>query len=475
MSKQEKNKKDFEKKPSNGFKNIKENDQFILDIKRMGINGEGIGFYNRLAIFVDGAIPGEGHNIEISKLEGKMAYGKSIECKHASNARKMPECPYYAECGGCSVMHIDYQEMLKYKREIVIEALSRYTTINPKSFEIKNTIPSDYTLGYRNKSQLNVKKNDGKMSVAMIKAKSNILVPVDKCLVQKDLINTLNKKVLSILEEAKVEPYIRKTNTGSLRYLVIRATKENKALVCFVCQQKDAKLKELVNKLLAIPEIVSVYENINSNDKSLEIFGKETNHLGGEEYDIETLGKIKYKIYPTTFFQLNSYQAEKMYDVVLKQAKLSFKERVLDAYCGVGTIALYLAHNSKEVIGIEYNKESIKAAEENAKLNKISNAKFLQGDASELLPKMLRDGEVFDVLVADPPRTGLGEKFISAILESKVKKFIYVSCNPATLAKDLEKLKECYSINSITPLDMFPQTALVETVALLTLNPSVKK
>ena len=467
MNKSDKNKKEFSKKPFNSPKTIKEGDEFILDIKRMGINGEGIGFYNRLAIFVDGAIPGEGHNISITKLDGKMAYGKSKEIKHSVPSRKNPECPYYLECGGCSVMHIDYNEMLKYKREILIEALNRYTTINTKSFDIKETIPSDYHLGYRNKSQLNVKKSQGKSSVAMIKAKSNILVPVDQCLVQKDLINEINTKVLAILDEVGIDPYIRKTNTGSIRYLVVRATKDNKALVCIVTKNHEEKLKSVVSKILAIKEVVSLYENINSNDKSLEIFGDTTNHLGGEKYIVETLGKIKYQIYPTTFFQLNSYQAEKMYDAVLKQAKLSFKERVLDAYCGVGTISLYLAHNAKEVIGIEYNKESIKAAEENAKLNKISNAKFLQGDASELLPKMVRDNEVFDVLVADPPRTGLGDKFISAILESNVKRFIYVSCNPATLAKDLEKLKEKYSINSITPLDMFPQTALVETVCSL--------
>lgn len=470
MSKNEKNLKETKKNTFNAPQKVKEGDEFILDIKRLGINGEGIGFYNRLAIFVEGAIPGEGHNVQITKLDGKMAYGKSKELKHAAPCRKYPECPYYEECGGCSVMHIDYNEMLKYKREILVEALNRYTTLNTKSFEIKPCVSSDLELGYRNKSQLNVKKSDGKSSVSMIKAKSNILVPVEKCLVQNELINILNTKILNILDENGINPYIRKTNEGTLRYLVVRVTKDNKALVCFVCQNKDSKLKNIISKVLAIPEVVSVYENINPQDKSQEIFGKETNHLGGEEYIVETLGKIKYKIYPTTFFQLNTNQAEKMYDIVLKQAKLSFKEKVIDAYCGVGTIALYLAHNSKEVIGIEYNKESIKAAEENAKLNKISNAKFLQGDAAELLPKMVKDGESFDLLVADPPRTGLGDKFISAILESNVKRFIYVSCNPATLAKDLERLKEKYSINSITPVDMFPQTSLVESVTTLTLK-----
>ena len=326
MSEFVKTKKEFNKKPFNGNKDIKEGSEFILDIKRLGINGEGIGFYNRLAVFVDGAIPGEGHNVSITKLEGKMAYAKSIEIKTKSEYRKDPSCPYYEACGGCNVMHIDYNEMLKYKRDILIEALNRYTTLNPKSFEIKQTIPCDYPLGYRNKAQLNIKKSLGHSQVSMIKANSNILVPVDKCLVQKDLINTINEKVLKCIDELNIDPYIRKTGLGTLRYLVVRATKDDKALVCFVCKKKDPIIKELANKVLEIKEVISVYENINPQDKSIDIFGPETNHLAGEEYIIETLGKIKYRIYPTTFFQLNSYQAEKLYDTILKQAKLSFKE-----------------------------------------------------------------------------------------------------------------------------------------------------
>ena len=468
MSKNEKNQKEFSKKPFTSPREVKEGNEFILDIKRMGINGEGIGFYNRLAIFVDGAIPGEGHNVSITKVDGKMAFAKSLEIKHESEARTTPICKHYLDCGGCSAMHIKYAEMLKFKRELLIEALSRYTTLNLKAFEIKQTVPSSKELGYRNKSQLNLKSFDNHTSVCMIKAKSNILVPITECAVQNSLINTLNEKIVKLIDKMGISIYSSKEKNGILKYLSIRVTKDNKALVCFVINKKDSKISLLAKEVIKLDNVESVYENINSNDKSIEIFGKETNHLEGSEFIIETLGKIKYRIYPTTFFQLNTLQAEKMYDLVLKAAKLSFKERVLDAYCGVGTIALYLAHNSKEVVGIEYNKASIQAAEENAKLNKIDNAKFLQGDAAELLPKMVRDGESFDVLVADPPRTGLGEKFISAILDSNVKRFIYVSCNPATLAKDLEVLKEKYNINSITPVDMFPQTPLVESVCVLT-------
>lgn len=452
---------------------MKENDQFILDIKRLGINGEGIGFYNKLAIFIDGAIPGEGHEISITKCDAKMAFGKSLNIKRVSPARKEAECEYYSSCGGCSVMHIKYDDMLKYKRDLVIEALNRYTRLDTRSFEIKPTVESEYKFGYRNKSQLPIKKFE-ETSVCMIKAKTNDLVPVSECKVTHPLINKLNKEIMKIVDELGISSYLYKFHRGVLKYLVIRVNKNNEALVCLVCYEKNNKIKELAKRIMSLEGVKGVYENFNDSKKQGVIFGNLTNHLEGEKYIIETLGKVKYQIYPTTFFQLNSYQAEKMYDIVLKACKLSLKETVMDAYCGVGSIGLYLAKMAKEVIGIEYNKESILAAEENARLNKISNAKFYQGDATQLLPKMIKDGKVFDIVVCDPPRVGLGNDFIEAILKSNVKKIVYVSCNPATLAKDLEILREKYNINSITPIDMFPQTPLVETVVSLVLRDKTK-
>lgn len=448
---------------------MKENDQFILDIKRLGINGEGIGFYNKLAVFVEGAIPGEGHEISITKCDNKMAFAKSLNIKKASPARKEAECEYYSSCGGCSVMHIKYDDMLKYKRDLVIEALNRYTRLNTRSFEIKQTVPSDNIYGYRNKSQLPVKKFEN-TNVCMIKAKTNDLVPVKECMVTSPIINRLNSQIMEIVDELGISSYLYKFHRGVLKYLVIRVNKNDEALVCLVCYERNNKIKELAKRIMTLEGVKGVYENFNDSKKQGVIFGNVTNHLEGDKYIIETLGKTKYQIYPTTFFQLNSYQAEKMYDIVLKAAKLSFKETIMDAYCGVGSIGLYLAKMAKEVIGIEYNKDSVSAAEENAKLNNITNAKFYQGDATQLLPKMIKDGKNFDIIVCDPPRVGLGNDFIQAILKSNVKKIIYVSCNPATLAKDLEILREKYDIKSITPIDMFPQTPLVETVCLLSLK-----
>lgn len=450
--------------------NIKVDDNFILDIKRLGINGEGIGFYNHVAIFVDGAIPGEGHNVTVTKVLDKMAFAKTVEIKHVSLDRKIPECSYYNECGGCNTMHISQSKMAELKRDILIESINRYTKINTKKFEIKPTVTSNQ-FEYRNRSQLQVVKNINGSSVAMTKANSNIAVSIDNCLVQKNVINELNNKICKLIDKLNVSIFSYKNNKGIIRYITIRVNKKGEALVCLVCYEKSDKVNELAKEVIKIDNVIGVYKSFNNNlDSGAEIVGHDIELLEGKACIVETLGKIKYQIYPNTFFQLNSEQAEAMYDIVLKSCKLSFKERVLDAYCGVGSIGLYLAHNAKEVIGIEYNKDSVIAATENAKLNKINNAKFMQGNAHELLPKLIKDGVTFDCIVVDPPRTGLDDKFINAILESNVKRLIYVSCNPSTLAKNLGRLIEKYNINSITPIDMFPNTALIESVSVLTLK-----
>jgi len=446
------------------------NDEFILDIKRIGINGEGIGYYNKKAVFVDGIIPGESANVRITEAQDKMLKAEIVEMKKTSEYRVEPSCPFYKECGGCNTMHIAYDYMLKLKKEIVKESITRYTKLNPRSFEIKDTIPSNNTY-YRNKSQLQLVKNNGNTSVSMLKANTNINIPINDCLCQKELINKLNNSICKLIDEENISLFDYKTNKGILRYLIIRVNRKNEALVDIVTFDDDKVVDILASKIKKLDNVSGVYKSNNRSLKSgSEIIGTNLTFLVGKEYITENIGKISYKIYPNTFFQLNTNQAEKMAELVLKSCKLSFKERVLDAYSGIGLLGLYLAHNAKEVVGIEYNDSSVISANENAKLNKINNAKFYQGDSGDLLLKLLNDKEYFDVIVVDPPRTGLDNKFIDAIIKSKAKRIIYVSCNPATLAKNLDVLSEYYNVNSITPMDFFPNTALVESVACLSLG-----
>lgn len=452
---------------------MKENDEFILDIKRLGINGEGIGFYNKLAIFVDDAIPGEGHNVKITKVEKNLAYAKSLEIKHKSPDRITPICKHYFECGGCQTMHIKYEKMLEYKRELIIEAIKKYTKLNPKSFEIYPTIPSDKITEYRNRSILPVKEGlDTNLHVCMIKQNTNYLTAIDTCVVQDPLINDINNQIIDIANKMHLRAYVQKYNRGLLRYISIRVNRKNEALVTLICGEKNPKIKELAKEVSKIPGVKGVYENFNLEKKAINPFGEETNHLFGEEYIIENLGDIQYKIYPTTFFQLNTLQAEKLVDTVKKISKLSRNEIVIDAYCGVGAIGLYLAKNVKTVIGIENNKDSVLAAKDNAELNKIKNAKFYQGDSINLIPKVIEDNK--DVkeftLIVDPPRTGLDKKLIECINNSSIRRIVYISCNPATLAKDLDLLSEKYNISSLTPLDLFPLTSHCESITILNIK-----
>ena len=447
---------------------MKENDKIYLDIKRIGINGEGIGYYNRLAIFVPNAIPGDRVAVTITKLENKMAYAKIESFEKKSDARQTPICKYYGDCGACNTMHIKYEEMLKIKRDLVIEALSRYTTINYRAFEIRQTMPSK-NIGYRNKSQMIVSNNDGKFATYMIKENSNISIPVDSCLVNDEVINELNNKILAIASKLKITSYDYKTKTGTLKYLTIRVNEKKEALVCFVCYQKDNLIKELAKEVIKLDNVKSVYENLNYENKRNVIYGDKSNLLEGDEYLLYTVNNIKYSLTPTTFFQLNSYQVGNLFEAILKNLKLSGKEVVLDAYCGVGAIGLYVAKRAKEVIGIEYNKDSVTQANLNAKINKIKNASFLQGDINKLLPEILNEKQ-FDSIVVDPPRTGLGKEFINTILKTNINRIVYVSCNPATLAKDLEILKDSYDIKSISVFDMFPNTVHTECVATLVLK-----
>lgn len=446
-------------------------DNIVLDIRRLGINGEGIGFYNKLAVFVDGAIPGEKVKIKITSRTEKMAKGEIIEFRNVSPNRVEPKCQYYEKCGGCQISHIDYKYTGVLKRELIIESLQRYTDINYRAFEIKPTIIMDNPNGYRYKSSLPVRKFNEKSTLGLYEPETNKIIYIDNCLVQNERVNKINAKVLEFIDELNVTPYVEKFRRGEIKYIITRVSHyNNEAQVTLVTHDKTPKIFDLARKIIEIENVVSVYESINDGIKEGVFFGPDLNLLEGKPTIIESIGIYKYELLPNAFFQLNPVQTERLYEEVRKACKLSRTETVLDAYCGVGTIGLYLSKLAKEIIGIEYNKEAVENANQNAKLNKVRNATFYQGDVVELLPKLLEEGLKLDVIVVDPPRTGLGSELIETIKKTDVKRIVYVSCNPATLAKDLNILTEKYDVKYMQPVDMFPQTAHVECVVLLELN-----
>lgn len=443
-------------------------DNIEVTIKRLGINGEGIGYYNRLVVFVAGAIPGEKCVVEITDSREKMAYAKLVSLKNTSPDRVEAKCKYYGRCGGCSCMHIEYQKMAEYKRKSVIEAIERYTDLNPRSFEIKPTVVMESPFGYRYKSQLPVRDFNGKATVGLYSVDSKEVVYIDSCMNHADSINNINKKILEYVDSLNVTPYVEYYRRGELKHIVTRVSHlTGEAQVTLVTHSKTPKIFELAKKVITIPNVVSVYESINEDNKDGEIFGDNLKLLEGKKTIMEGIGKYKFELMPNAFFQLNPSQTEKLYELALKAAKLSFKETVLDAFCGVGTIGLYLSHNAKEVIGIESNKEAVDNANNNAVINRVKNARFICGDVKEELKKL---DTAFDVIVCDPPRTGLGSDLCESFLESNAKRIVYISCNPATLAKDLNILTTKYNVKYIQPLDMFPNTPHCESICQLSLK-----
>ena len=455
---------------------LKEGSEVIVDIKRLGINGEGIAFYKKLAIFVNNAIPGEGINVKITKMLDKMAFAEIIEYKHKSESRVESCCPYYNVCGGCQVMHIDYNKMLEFKRESIIEAITRYTKLNPKSFEIKKTFGMANPYNYRYKSQLTATSYNDKLCLGLIKPNSNRVQVIDNCKTQAELVNDINNKVVEILNKYDLTAYDSKTQKGDIRNIVVRVShynQEAQVTIVYAYKHLDEKLAKVAKDIMNIEHVVSVAKTYHDTFDDGLVIQKECVILEGKKTITENIGKYKFELSPEAFFQLNPVQTENLYDLTMKACKLSHKENVLDLYCGAGTIGIYLSKMANKIIGVELNEAAVVNARINASNNKVSNATYYQGSVDKVLPQLTKDNINIDVVVCDPPRAGLGKDVCKTLLDNNFKRIVYVSCNPATLAKDLDLLTKKYSVKYIQPLDMFPLTSHVESVVLLEVKKSL--
>jgi 23S rRNA (uracil1939-C5)-methyltransferase len=452
------------------MENILVVDQLILlTIKKMGINGEGIGYYKRLAVFVDNAMPDEVVEVKITKVFNKYAYGIVNKYKVYSKERIKPECPYYGKCGGCSISHMSYQEQLRQKNSVVLGAFERY--FNGKKLNDKIFLPiigSMNEFHYRNKSSLPVRHDGNKAVVGMYAANTNMLVYTDECLIENKIVSDTIKGVLDIITKANIDIYNPKFRQGSLKYLVVRGFMNTlEAQVTYVLNNRDDKVVQTLNKVLELPYVKSVNFTINNDPKAIEIITNEVVHYKGNEKIHGKLGHLDFYISPTAFFQLNMDQTVVLYDKIKEIGKFNKKETMVDTYCGIGSIGLYLANTFKEIRGVDINIEAIEDAREVAKINNIDNASFYVGDVLTRLHDFENEGFIPDVLVIDPPRRGLDLNMINFLKKSKINKIVYVSCNPSTLVKNINHLQNNYSIRTIQPIDMFPQTSSVETIVLL--------
>jgi tRNA (uracil-5-)-methyltransferase len=444
--------------------------QFPLTIKRIGINGEGVGYFKKQVVFVPGALPGEEVVVEATKVEKNYAEARVKKIRKKSPHRIQPRCPVYEQCGGCQLQHLDYEAQLEAKRDIVIQAFERHFHKPLEESKIRKTIGMDNPWHYRNKSQFQVGKEKEKVIAGLYSLNSHRLIDIHACLIQHESTTRITNMVKMILQDLNISIYNERKQTGVIRTIVVRVGfHTGDVQVVLVTATKDIPRKELLISEIKrrLPEVKSIVQNINGQKTSL-IFGDETSLLEGEAYIQEVLGDLSFELSARAFFQLNPIQTLKLYKEVKKAAALTGKEKIVDAYCGVGAIGLWLAKEAKEVRGMDITPEAIEDAKKNAAKHGFTNTMYVVGKAEQWLPAWAKEGWKPDVIIVDPPRTGCDRKLLETILKVKPKKIIYVSCNPSTLAKDLDFLTKQYNINYIQPVDMFPHTAHVECVVKLT-------
>jgi len=429
-----------------------------LNVKKTGINGEGIAYFKRKPVFIEGCFPDE--TVECV-LEDRGSYfkGKLIRLLKKSPDRVSCVCPYQKECGGCALMPLEYQKQLQIKKELLREALHKYAGFKE---EIDDIVPSVNRFSYRNRSNMPVVEEDGKLVSTMYRSGSNHPIPIEQCPVHDVIVERIRSAILQILNSRHYSAYSQSDKKG-IRQLSVRGfDNEYQAVIITGNNVFDQKTVDALSK---IENLVSIYQGINTQKDPIRMMPERLKRLYGKEKITVRLDDYSLSLSPQAFFQLNKDQAERIY----KDAVSFVPEgsgRVVEAYCGIGTISLYLSGKAEEVIGIELEKEAVKNATENAERNDCHNLRFLCSDASGAIRKLLGKQKT-DMLIVDPPRTGLDHDLIEMLLQSKIKRLVYISCNPATLGKDLNQLQKKYMINSVKGYDMFPNTPLVETIVCL--------
>lgn len=457
---------------------VKKNEEYVVDIIDNGFEGEGIAKIEGYTIFVPGAIKGEKCKILIVKVTASHAFGKIIEILEKANARKESDCSTYKRCGGCSLRHIEYNATLEMKQKIVQNLVNK--TLEGR-VKVEPTIGMENPLHYRNKAQypLGINKENDPV-VGIYAQRTHTIIPMENCLIQNEISEIIAKSVLKIIKENKISIYNEKNQNGIMRHIVIKIGIKTKQVMCILVvnenqipqekQMVEAILQEFQkNEKLQGWELKTIVKNINTKNTNV-ILGNKNIVLYGEGYIYDNLGEYTFKISPMSFYQTNPIQTEVLYQKVVEFAQLDKNEILLDLYCGIGTIGIFAAKKVKKVYGIEIVEDAIKDAKENARLNNIENIEFLCGDVEVALGELIEKSEKADVIFVDPPRRGLDITTIHNILKVQPKKMVYISCNPATMVRDLKILEEKYEVAKIQPVDMFPYTAHVECVVAMFLK-----
>ncbi|MBU7447579.1 MULTISPECIES: 23S rRNA (uracil(1939)-C(5))-methyltransferase RlmD [Lactiplantibacillus] len=444
--------------------------RFPLTIRRLGINGEGIGYYKHVITFVKGALPEEVVVAEVTAVHPRYLEAKIRSIRKPSPDRVDPQDVYAGEVGGFELEHLDYPAQLTFKQDLIRQALEKYRPAGYRHYDVRPTIGMADPYAYRNKAQFQVRMIDGHVAAGLYKENSHDLVDLPTCSVQMPATMTVMRQVVAWLEELEVPIYDETHNSGIVKTLVVReaAATGEVQLVFITNTPKLPKKHQLLMKIAEkLPMVVSVMQNVNAGKTSL-IWGDQTTLLAGKPTITEELDGLVFDLSARAFFQLNPQQTKKLYRLAREALDLAPNETLVDAYSGVGTIGLSLADVAKEVRGMDTIPAAVADANANAKRNQITNAHYEVGEAEVLLPQWLASGFTPDAMVVDPPRTGLDGVLIDAILQSAPEKLVYISCNPSTLARDLQELTRGYQVDYIQSIDMFPQTARCEAVVRFT-------
>ena len=452
---------------------IKKNDEFILEIEDMGVNGEGIGHVDGLALFVKDALIGDTVRVKVMKMQKNYGFARLLEVIAPSADRIAPRCPVARSCGGCQIQEMNYPAQLKFKAKKVKENLERIGKLDfnaENAPEFYDCIGMDVPWNYRNKAQFPIGRNkEGKIIAGFYAGRTHSIIECEDCAIgikeNKDILHM----VIAHMEKWKIEPYREEDHKGLVRHVLIRkGFTTGEIMVCLILNgKKFPGLSELVDNLKKIDGMTSISINVNTEHTN-RILGSEVIPVYQEVYITDYIGDVKFRISPLSFYQVNPVQTRKLYGTALDYAELTGEENVFDLYCGVGTISLFLAKKAKHVIGVEIVGQAIEDAKVNAQINHIENAQFYCGAAEEVIPDLYRQGVTADVVVVDPPRKGCDEKLLDTIVNMAPEKVVYVSCDSATLARDLKYLNEHgYVVRKVKPVDMFPMGVHVETVVLL--------
>ncbi|BCG57320.1 23S rRNA (uracil(1939)-C(5))-methyltransferase RlmD [Paenibacillus sp. URB8-2] len=496
---------------------VNKNDEVVLDIIGMTHEGEGVGRVEGYTLFVQGALPGEKVRAKVLKTKKQYGYAKLLELVEASASRIAPPCPIYDQCGGCQLQHMDYAAQLKWKRQLVVDNLERIGKLDvvkdgagvplgerkrigepgerdceadgevlagaplegnaaPGEVSRRGGIVVRPTLGmdepwrYRNKAQVPIGTADGGLVGGFYARGSHRIIDMETCLIQHEHNDEVVRRVKEIGSELGISAYNEETGRGLLRHVVVKkAFRTGEMMLVLVTNGRDiphvdAWIGSIREQL---PEVASICQNVNT-ERTNVIFGDKTRVLWGRDVIYDYIGDVQFAISARSFYQVNPTQTEVLYGKTVEYAGLTGRETVIDAYCGIGTISLFLAQHADRVYGVEIVPEAIEDARSNAKLNDMNNVVFEVGASEDVIPNWKEQGITADVIVVDPPRKGCDPRLLETILEMKPERVVYVSCNPSTLARDLRVLEDGgYKTVEVQPVDMFPWTVHVESVALL--------